>query len=77
MLLIAICCAWVLGIFLGSIHYYPLALIFTGLVPVPFTFIFRKLSKYLIISALCLAALFGAAFYYPSQRSGGQPDRGI
>lgn len=67
MLLIAICCAWVLGIFLGSIHYYPLALIFTGLVPVPFTFIFRKLSKYLIISALCLAALFGAAFYYPSR----------
>ena len=66
MLLIAICCAWVLGIFLGSIYHFPWILILTAIAPVPFIFAFRKAGRYLIASALCLAAFFGAAFYYPA-----------
>jgi hypothetical protein len=66
MMLTAICCAWVLGIFLGSIYHFPWGLILIGLVPVPFTFIFKKLSKFFIVFSFCLASLFGAAFYYPT-----------
>ncbi len=64
MLLIAICCAWVLGIVLGSIYHFHWVLVLTGIAPIPFAFAFRKISRYLIAAALCLAAFFGAAFYY-------------
>jgi competence protein ComEC len=65
-LLFAISCAWVLGIFLGAQYRLSGVLIFTGLLPVPLLFIFNKHRQYLIIMALSLATLFGAAFYYPS-----------
>jgi competence protein ComEC len=66
MILIAISCAWVLGIFLGSIYHFPLVLIFTGLIPLPFIFFFKESRKHLALVALCLFAFFGAAFYYPT-----------
>jgi competence protein ComEC len=65
MILIAISCAWVTGIILGAKYNLSLALIFTGLLPVPFIFLFRKYRYYLILLAICLATLFGAAVYYP------------
>jgi competence protein ComEC len=65
MILIALSCAWVIGIFLGSMCNTPLALIGAGILPVPFLWVFKKQRKALVLLSLCLIALFGAAAYYP------------
>jgi competence protein ComEC len=65
MILIAISCAWVLGIYLGSIYNLPLAWSLTGLLPVAFIFFFKRYRKYAALAAAGLATLFLAAFYYP------------
>ncbi len=71
MLLIYLSCAWVAGIFLGARLVeaeleLPLALILTGLIPLPLLFFLRQQRKIIILIGVCLAALFGGAFYFPS-----------
>ena len=65
MTLIYLSCAWVVGILLGSKFNLPLALLLTGLIPLPLLF-FRQHRKLIILSSLCLVALFGGAFCYQS-----------
>ena len=64
--LIYLSCAWVVGIFLGSIFNLPLALILTGLIPLPLFFLLHQHRKSIILTSLCLIALFGGAFYFQS-----------
>jgi len=64
--LIYLSCAWVAGIFLGSELNVPLVLILTGLIPLPLLFLFSQHKKLIILTSLCLIALFGGAFYYQS-----------
>jgi competence protein ComEC len=69
-LVISISCAWVLGILAGSLADFPLALIFTGVLPLPILF-FSKIKKNLVILfSCCLFSFFGAAFYYPASLPG-------
>ena len=65
MSLVYLSCAWVVGIFLGSKFNLPLALILTGLIPLPLLF-FRQQRKLIILTSLCLIALFGGAFTFQS-----------
>ena len=64
--LIYLGCAWVVGIILGSKFNLPLALVFTGLIPLPLLFFISKRRKQIILASLCLIALFGGTFYYQS-----------
>jgi len=64
--LIYLSCAWVIGIFLGSKFYLPLVLLLTGLIPLSLLFFLRHHRKLIILSSLCLIALFGGAFCYQS-----------
>ena len=64
--LIYLSCAWVVGIFLGSEFNLPLALILTGLVPLPLLFFLRQHRKIIILASLCLVALFSGAFCFRS-----------
>ncbi len=64
--LIYLSCAWVAGIFLGSKFNLPFILIFTGFIPLPLLFLVRNHRKLIILSGLCLIALFGGAFYSQS-----------
>ncbi len=69
--LIYLSCAWVAGIFLGSEFLksgfnLPLAFVFTGLIPLPLLFLARQHKKIIILTSLCLIALFSGAFYYQS-----------
>jgi competence protein ComEC len=66
--LIYLSCAWVVGIYLGSKFNLPLALLITGLVPLPLLFLTGKHRKLIILSSLCLVALFGGAFCYQSSQ---------
>jgi len=61
--LIYLSCAWVAGIFLGSKFNLPLALILTGLIPLPLLFL-RQHRKKVILTSLALVALFGGAFCF-------------
>jgi len=61
--LIYLSCAWVAGIYLGSILNLPLAFILIGLIPLALLF-FRKHRKPIILSSLCLTALFTGAFCF-------------
>ena len=63
--LIYLSCAWVVGILLGAKFNLPLVLVLTGLIPLPLLFL-RQHKKLIILSSLCLIALFGGAFYYQS-----------
>jgi len=54
----------VAGIYLGSKFALPLALILTGLVPLPLLFFFPQHRKAIILIAICFIALFGGAFCY-------------
>ncbi len=63
--LIYLSCAWVAGIFLGSEFNLPLALILTGLIPLPLLF-FHQHRKLIILTSLCLIALFSGAFRFQS-----------
>ncbi len=64
--LIYLSCAWVAGIFLGSKFNLPLALTLTGLIPLPLLFFFGKHRKPIILTSLCLIALFAGAFCFRS-----------
>ncbi|MBA7567581.1 ComE operon protein 3 [subsurface metagenome] len=66
--LIYLSCAWVAGILLGSICNLPLALIFSGLIPLPLLFFLRKYKKSIILTSLCITALFGGAFCFQSSQ---------
>jgi len=61
--LIYLSCAWVAGIYLGSIFNSPLLLILAGLIPLPLL-IFRKHRKPIILASLCIIALFAGAFCF-------------
>ena len=63
--LIYLSCAWVAGIFLGSEFNLSLVLILTGLIPLPLLF-FCQHRKLIILTSLCLSALFGGAFSFQS-----------
>ncbi len=65
MSLIYLSCAWVAGILLGSKFSPPLALILTGLIPLPLLF-FGKHIRPIILTSLCLFIFFGGAFYFQS-----------
>ncbi len=65
MSLIYLSCAWAAGIFLGSKFNLPLALILTGLIPLPLLF-FRQHRKLIILTSLCLITFFSGAFYFQS-----------
>jgi competence protein ComEC len=56
--------AWVVGIYLGSKFTLPLAHILIGLIPLPLLFFFPQQRKTIILSAICLIAVFGGAFCY-------------
>ena len=58
-------CAWVAGIFLGSKFNLPLVLILIGLIPLPLLF-FHQHRKLIILTSLCLIALFSGAFRFQS-----------
>ena len=64
--LIYLSCAWIAGIFLGSIFNPPLALVIIGLAPLPLLFFLRQHSKSIILASLCFTILFGGAFHFPS-----------
>ena len=66
--LIYLSCAWVAGIILGSEFNLPLALILAGLVPLPLLFLLRQHKKLIILTSLCLIALFGGAFHFQSSQ---------
>ncbi len=61
--LICLSCAWVAGIFLGSSFYLPLALILTGLIPLPLLFFIRQHRKIIILTSFSLFTLFAATAY--------------
>ena len=64
MTLIYLSCAWAAGIFLGAEFEPPLALLFTGLIPLPLLFRFRQHRKTVILVSLCLFAFFGGALHF-------------
>ncbi len=64
--LIYLSCAWVVGIFLGSKFNPPLALILTGLTPLPLLFLLRQHRKLIILASLSLVAFFSGAFCFQS-----------
>ncbi len=64
--LIYLSCAWVAGIFLGAKFAPPLAIILTGLIPLPLLFWFRHQRRLIILTSLCLFAFFGGAFLFQS-----------
>ncbi len=73
MTLIYLSCAWVAGIFLGFIFLesgfnLSLAFILTGLLPLPLLFFLRQHRKPIILTSLCLIALFGSASYFQSSQ---------
>ncbi len=66
MSLIYLSCAWAAGIFLGSKFNLPLALALIGLIPLPLLFFLRYHRKLIILTSLCLIALFSGAVYFQS-----------
>jgi competence protein ComEC len=56
----------VVGIYLGSQFNLPLALILTGLIPLPLLFIFGQHRKLVVLTSLCLVSFFGGAFCFQS-----------
>jgi len=61
--LISISCAWILGTFLGSKFNLSPLLVLTALVPLPLFFLLRRHRQKVIVSVVCLVALFAAATY--------------
>ena len=64
MVLIALGCAWIAGIALGSIVNVPLPAAGIGLVPVLLLPFFRRYGKPLVLTGLCIAAFVTGAWYY-------------
>jgi len=56
----------VAGIFLGSKFNLPLAFVFIGLIPFSLLLFLRQHRKLIILTSLCLIALFGSASYFQS-----------
>jgi hypothetical protein len=65
MLLISICLAWLVGIFLGSYWHLPSLWIICGLLPITSVFFFKQHRKQVLILALALVAFVGGLIYYP------------
>lgn len=65
MLLMALSCAWVLGIFLGSVLAVPIPLLFTVLLPLTLLPVFKRHSKLIVLLAGCLFIFLSATLYYP------------
>jgi len=61
--LIYFSCAWVAGIYLGSIFNPTLVFILIGLIPLPLV-LFGKHRKPIILTSLCVIALFTGAFCF-------------
>jgi competence protein ComEC len=61
----------VVGIFLGSKFALHPALILIGLIPLPLLFFLRQHRKAIILTAICLIALFGGAFCYQASQPSG------
>jgi competence protein ComEC len=53
---------------LGSKFAPPLALLLTGLIPLPLIFLFRQHRKAIILAAVCLIALFGGALLFQASQ---------
>ncbi|MFC1939563.1 DNA internalization-related competence protein ComEC/Rec2 [Chloroflexota bacterium] len=66
MTLIYLSCAWITGILLGSKFNLPLAFGLIGLIPLPLLFLTRQHRKLIILTSLCLIAIFGGAFRFQS-----------
>jgi competence protein ComEC len=66
MWLLYVSCAWVAGIFLGSKISPPLFALSFGLIPFVLIPFFPRIKKTLIVVGLCLLALLGGGFYFPS-----------
>ena len=67
MTLIYLSCAWVAGIALGSKFSLPWPFLFTGLVPLSLLFFTNQHRKLIVLTSLCLIALFaGVLRYQPS-----------
>jgi competence protein ComEC len=64
MLLISLCLAWALGIFIGSKYHIPYAAAVSLVAPLLLAFFFKPHRKALIILTGSLASLFSAVFYY-------------
>jgi competence protein ComEC len=73
MLLIWLSCAWVLGIFLGSLFHCPAALMLIGLLPLPAALIWPRCRMRLVWLALGLVICCGAAFYFPHRAEKAPP----
>jgi competence protein ComEC len=66
LLLIALSCAWITGILLGTkLSLYPLCLA-VSLLPLPFIFVFRRRKKLLITISLLILAVLGGIIRYQS-----------
>ncbi len=72
MRLIILSCAWILGIFTGSLLQLPAVLVCCGLLPVPFVFFWPEYRPKLVLVALSLMLFFSAAWYF-SYRSSTEP----
>ena len=68
MTLIYLGCAWIAGILLGANLELPSPVILTGLIPLPFLFLFRQRKKSIILISLCLFALFGGVLRFQSSQ---------
>jgi competence protein ComEC len=66
MLLISLCLAWALGIFIGSKYHIPYAAAVSLAAPLLLAFFLKPCRKAFIILSLSVASLFAAAFYYPA-----------
>jgi competence protein ComEC len=66
MLLISLCCAWALGIWLGSKFNVPFTAAFAVLVPLFLALFFKRYQKPLLIMLVSLISFFGAVFYVPT-----------
>ncbi len=65
MLLIGISCAWIAGIWLGSLFDIPAVLILSAVLPVPFLILFKELRKPLLLIAFSLLFFFGGTWLSP------------
>jgi competence protein ComEC len=62
-------CACLLGIFLGSAFYIPISWAFIGLLPLPLVFVLPGRKKIIILSSLCIIAIFLCASHSYSQHN--------
>ena len=69
MWLLYVSCAWVVGIFLGSMIGLPWLALLIGLVPFAFAPFFPRRAKTLIVTGLCLLALLGGGLRFSSSLS--------